>query len=353
MSHQALSPTSKRIIISAVFVGALLLLYSVRSIVPPFILAAVVAYVLNPLVERLVRLTRRSRRSIVALIYIILIIGLTIVIIALVPALLRQIRAINIDMEAIAGQIRRLLADYQHIEIAGFSFDLVALSGEIRGAIQSIASFLATHTGGIVVDVISGLAWLIIALLVSFHLLTDADSIQSSISGALPSAYQPDANNLFAQINAVLSDYLRGQLVLALVVGVVTGVALALVGVRNALLLGVIAGALEVVPTIGPILASIPAIAIALFQGSTHLPMENYWFALLVAGLYIIIQQVENNVLVPRIIGASVSLHPVVVIFAALAGASLAGLLGIFLAIPVIATARIIGAYVFQKLREQ
>ena len=352
MYQPKLSPTAKRIIVSAACAGALLLLYSVRSIVPPFIMAAVVAYVLNPLVERLVRITRRSRRNIVALIYIALIIGLTVVVVTVVPALLRQIQAINIDLEAISAQIRRLLADYQHIEIAGFSFDLLALSGEIRGAIQSIASFLATHTGGIVVDVISGLVWLVITLLVSFHLLKDADSIQSAISGALPPSYQPDANSLFAQINAVLSDYLRGQLLLALVVGVVTGVALALVGVRNALLLGVIAGIMEVVPSIGPILASIPAIAIALFQGSTHLPMENYWFALLVAGLYVVIQQVENNILVPRIIGASVNLHAVVVIFAALAGASLAGVLGVFLAIPVIASGRIIAVYVYQKLRE-
>jgi len=122
------------------------------------------------------------------------------------------------------------------------------------------------------------------------------------------------------------------------------------VGLRNALILGILAGVLEIIPNLGPALSSVPAILIALLQGSTRLEMSNLWFALLVAGLYIFIQQVENNYLVPRIIGRSVNLPPVVVLLGVVAGASLAGILGIFLAAPTMATVRVLARYAYNKV---
>ena len=96
--------------------------------------------------------------------------------------------------------------------------------------------------------------------------------------------------------------------------------------------------------------AAIPAVLIAYFQGSAHLPLSNGWFALLVIGLYVVIQQFENNILVPRIIGRSLNLHPLVVIIGVIGGASLAGIMGIFLAAPILASLRIVGGYVYSKL---
>ncbi|NOZ06087.1 MAG: AI-2E family transporter [Chloroflexi bacterium] len=103
-------------------------------------------------------------------------------------------------------------------------------------------------------------------------------------------------------------------------------------------------------PNLGPIISMIPAILIALFQGSSHLPISNGWFVLIVLGTYTLIQQIENNVLVPRIIGGSVDLHPVVVLVGAVAGASIGGILGIFLAAPTLATVRVLAGYAYGKL---
>lgn len=333
-------------------IAGTVILYNVRAILPPFILAAVVAYILNPLVDALEQRTRCSRTCIVVILYILLIIGLIVLIVLVTPTLVHQVRAINIDLESIGARIRQLLDDYQHVEIAGFPVDVLALVGEVRGAIQSIVSFVAARTGGLVFGVLSGLVWVVLILLVSFYLLKDVRQIKQQALRLLPEAYQSDIDDLVFQINGVLSSYLRGQIVLMLVVGMVTGVALAVVGVRNALLLGILAGLLEVIPTIGPVMAAIPAVVIALFQGSTHLALDNHWFALLVIGLYTFIQQVENNLLVPRIIGSSVNLHPVVVIFGVLAGASLAGVLGVLLAVPTISIGRILATYVYHKLMQ-
>jgi predicted PurR-regulated permease PerM len=123
-------------------------------------------------------------------------------------------------------------------------------------------------------------------------------------------------------------------------------------GVRNALLLGSLAGLLEVVPNLGPIIAAVPAVLIAFFQGSSIWNIENTTFALIVIGAYVLIQQLENHLIVPNVLGSSVNLPPMVILFGALAGASLAGVLGIFLAAPVLATARLVLEFVLNKLTE-
>jgi predicted PurR-regulated permease PerM len=157
---------------------------------------------------------------------------------------------------------------------------------------------------------------------------------------------------LRANVGAVWNSFFRGLLLLSLTVGVMTGALTWLVGVKNALLLGILAGVLEVVPTIGPIVACIPAVAVAYFQGSTHLPIGNGWFALLVLGVYVLIQQVENSFLAPRIIGGSVRIHPLVVLMGAIGGYAVGGIVGAFLAAPVIGTLRVLGQYLYRKLTE-
>ncbi len=349
---RSLSPTAKRIIVTGWVLATALFLYGVRDILPPFVLAVAVAYVLNPLAAAIVRLTHCSRTTAVVILYVALVAAIFLFIVLLTPMLIREVRQINIDFAGIGEQLRRLLADYQYIEVMGFSVDLLSLTNNVRGAIESVISFVAARTGRLVVGVLSGLAWLMIILLVSFYMVKDGPAIHETVQRALPVQYQADFARLSGDVNAVLSAYLRGQLALCMVVGLVTWVALALVGVRNALVLAALAGVLEVIPSVGPILSAIPAVAIALFQGSTHLAMANHWFALVVAGLYALIQQAENHFLVPRIVGHSVNLHPVVVIFGALAGASLAGILGVFLAVPTIAVGRVFAAYLYQQITQ-
>jgi predicted PurR-regulated permease PerM len=137
------------------------------------------------------------------------------------------------------------------------------------------------------------------------------------------------------------------------VIGTTTWIALEAAGMPGALILGIVAGVLEVVPNLGPTMAMIPAIIVALIQGSDVLrPMgiDNFSFALITVGIYFIIQQLENNVVVPRVIGDSVNLHPVVVICGVVVGFSVGNILGAFLAAPVIASLRVVGGYIHAKL---
>jgi predicted PurR-regulated permease PerM len=198
----------------------------------------------------------------------------------------------------------------------------------------------------------SGFLSLVFILVLSLYLLKDADAIERSIENAIPEHYRDEMQRIKTELNEIWSSFLRGQVLLALIIGVVTTVVLMILGVRYALLLGLLAGLLEVVPTIGPIIAMVPSVLLALFQGSANLPVENTVFAIIVVVAYLLIQQLENHLIVPNVLGSSVNLPAVVVLFGAFAGANLAGVLGIFLAAPVLATARLVGQFLLKKLLE-
>jgi predicted PurR-regulated permease PerM len=139
-------------------------------------------------------------------------------------------------------------------------------------------------------------------------------------------------------------------LVLSLLIGLITGVGAAALGLPGAPLLGILAGLLEVLPNIGPILAAIPAILLALLQGSSVLSVSNLVFALIVIVFYLVVQQLENSIIVPRLIGQAVDLPPILIMAGVIVGASVGGILGAFMAAPIIATGRILAQYAYNKI---
>jgi len=353
------SESTKRWVVVGLIIAGAILFYMVRKILFPVILALLLAYLLNPLVERLMKI-RLSRAPATILTYFILLIALAGGTSILVPMVVQQVSSINLDFVAIYESVRQIVADYQTITILDFSIELSAIFQSLEDRLIDLATGFASRSAEELVEISFGVAsgfvstfvWLIFILIVSFWLIKDADKMMGSLASLIPLDYRDDVEGLGYSVGDVWNSFFRGLLLLSLIVGVITGVTMWLAGVKNALLLGMLAGVLEVVPTFGPVIAAIPGVAVAFFQGSTHLPVANGWFALLVLGLYVMIQQVENNLLAPRIIGASVKLHPLVVLVGAIGGYSIGGILGAFLAAPVIGTSRILGEYIYKKLVE-
>ena len=139
---------------------------------------------------------------------------------------------------------------------------------------------------------------------------------------------------------------------LMVVVGVIVWIGNLILGTPQALFLGVLAGLLEVIPSLGPILATIPAVILALIFGSGYIPVENWAFALIVIAFYVLVQVIENQLLVPYILGDAVDLPPLIVIVGVVIGGSAFGLLGVFLATPVISTGREVFMYLYDKILE-
>jgi predicted PurR-regulated permease PerM len=353
------SKSTKQWVVAGLLVAGSLLVYRVRGLLPPVILACLLAYLLSPVVGLLARV-RLSRTQATAVSYLILMLALVLAVSLLVPMIVQQISSIDVDLQEIYQSVLRIKDTYQTITFLHYTIELSDLFAQLQDSLTQLITRFTSRSAeemlGIAFGLASGFAstfvWLIFILVVSFWLLKDADDISRAIDGLVPADYRDDVDVLRGEIGVVWNSFFRGLLLLSLTVGVMTGALTWLVGVKNALLLGILAGVLEVVPTLGPIISCIPAVAVAYFQGSTHLPLAQGWFALLVLGLYALIQQVENNFLAPRILGGSVKLHPLVVMVGAIGGYALGGIVGAFLAAPVIGTLKVLGGYVYDKLIE-
>jgi len=353
------SDITKRFVAFGLVLAGLAVLYRVRALLPPVILACLLAYLLNPVVDRLSRL-RLSRNAATGVTYVLLLLALILAGYMLVPMVVQQISSINVDLQQIYESVLRIMSRYQSITILDYSIELSDVFDKLQGSLIQLITGFASRSAeemlALALGIASGFAstfvWLIFILVVSFWLVKDSDEIKASVGKLVPEGYGEEVDELWCEVSTVWDSFFRGLLMLSLTVGAVTGISIWVVGVKNALLLGILAAVLEVVPGIGPIIACVPAVAVAYFQGSTHLPMANGWFAVLVLALYVLIQQVENNILVPRIIGDSVKLHPLAVLVGVIGGYAVGGIVGAFLAAPVIGTFKILGGYLLGKLME-
>jgi len=353
---RGLSPITRLWLISLVTIVIVVGLYLVRSLLPPFILAVLLAYLLNPLVEFILRRTRLPRLLAVIIIYLGFLAAAGLLVALLVPVLVDQVQQANLVLQNFLDTVARWVAEYHVIDIAGTQIDLLKLYSQfeanLQDALAAAASYLASRTAGFLFGLASVFGWLLVVLVVVFYLLKDADRVGRYLEGLVPQAYRDDLWQFERELKVTMNAYIRGQLLLCVIIGTMTTVSLWALGIRNALLLGIIAGLLEAVPNLGPVVATVPAVIVALFQGSTWLPLPNWGVALVIIALYTVIQQLENNLIVPKVLGDSVNLHPVVVLFGLLAGASIAGVLGMLLAIPTIAVLRLVARYVVGLLLE-
>jgi predicted PurR-regulated permease PerM len=364
--------TKRTVAIAGVLIG-FLILYISRPVLPAILLAAVIAFLLNPTVVLLHTRLRMSRWVAVLLTYVLLLIVLVLLGLVIVPAVVDSIFGLDIDLVDLlnrtTGWLEKSLASIRIVTFLNFRMDLSPLvdpaldmlTGVVPGAmvpsadqlLNSIPPALDLATG-FASTVLSTVLWSVLALvftlIYAIYFSLDWHKFGDAFLGLAPEAYRAEYSHLGSLIHRVWVAYFRGQLFLSLIVGVTVGVGTALLGLPGSLLLGILAGLLEVLPNIGPVLAAVPAVLLALLQGSSVLSVSNVVFALTVILFYLIVQQVENNVIVPRLIGHAVDVHPILIMAGVIVGASVGGILGAFMAAPIIATGRILSQYAYNKI---
>ncbi|MCS6843357.1 MAG: AI-2E family transporter [Caldilineales bacterium] len=368
-----------KVIVTVIMLAiAVILILLARSVLPLLALAAVLAYIFQPVVGWLVRhgVPRGPAAGLCILIILLLVAAASGV---LVPAVIDGVRTlydILVRLPDVLLQARNsLVASGAVIEILGVEVDVpeVVLSyeEELRQALTQLrapavaelvnyviegirtAGGLFRTAAGIASGMVTVVFSSLLLLIYTFYLSKDAYQLRPWLSNVVLPPYREELDELLNRLGIVWRSFFRGQIVLSLTVGVVTTVAMVGVGLPGALVLGILAGLLEVLPNLGPVLALIPAVLVALIQGSTYLPLTNLQFALLVLGIYVLIQQLENNILVPRIMGYSLNLHPLIVLIGVVVGARFAGVLGAFLAAPVLATLKVLAMYALAKITDQ
>ena len=186
--------------------------------------------------------------------------------------------------------------------------------------------------------------------MVGYYILVDANRFTAWVDSWIPPDYLEEFKQLRRTIDGVWKSYFIGQVTLAIIVGVIISVATGILGIRSALILGLVAALLELIPNWGYGLSGAIGTAVAYFQGSSYIPLPNWAFALIVAGFYFLMWQVDTNYLVPRILGSRLQLPPAIIIIGIIAGASVGGALGLLLAAPTIATVKVLGSYIYRRL---
>ena len=298
-------------------------LYLIIDVLALLFVSLILAAALDPTVDYLHKY-KIPRGITIFGIYLIAFAVLSLAIFLLVPALITELNEISKSFPAIVEKATSLFNTVQsYSEDAGFA-------KEIQENIGSIQSALVNATGGVIstaIGVFGGLLSFLTVLVITFYITIEEEVIKRFVFTSVPQKYQVYTMQLINAIQHKIGLWLRGQLILMLVIGLMTYLGLRIIGVEYALLLAIIAGIAEFIPFLGPIIASIPAIFIAFTQS----PLD----ALLVVGLYVIIQQLENNLIVPKIMSKAVGLNPLVVIVVLFMGWSLAGVVGAIFSIPV------------------
>jgi predicted PurR-regulated permease PerM len=216
----------------------------------------------------------------------------------------------------------------------------------LAGALGVVARVLTPIIGAVVS--------IFLVFLMSLQMMFAADSLKTWHPTLIPPRYRVEVGALGANIVQMWVSFIRGQLTLMLLMGVLSAVGYLILGVPQALLLGALAGLLELIPSLGPTLAAIPAVLFSLILGSTLWSgIPNLAFALIVTAFCVLLQLLENQVIVPRLMGDAVKLPPLIVLIGVIVGGSAFGILGAFLSTPMIATFDQIFRFTYRKIQEQ
>ena len=321
----------------------LVTVYLLQGVLGAFVLGTLLAFLVDPLVGRMQ--ARGAPRILAILTCFVILVGLGALMVSLfVPVFSQEAAQLRVQAPGIAAEAQKRLAALVQAPMQVGSFKL-----DLRDSVTALGAhardFLAGQFGnalGLGIAALSTLAQIVLMFIVFFLVALEARGISRFVRSFVPGDYRGDFDEVWREIKTMLYSYLRGQLVIAALIGVASGIAVALLGVPFAFALGVLAGVTSLVPYLGPFLGALPAVLIALSVS----PLK----AVLVAVVYIVISNVILNFVYPKVVGAAVKLPALAVIVAFIAGFSLAGILGMFVAVPLAASLRILYDHIHPRL---
>ncbi|TKJ46526.1 hypothetical protein CEE34_08400, partial [Candidatus Aerophobetes bacterium Ae_b3a] len=273
--------------------------------------------------------------------YIVLFSIFTLIMLVVIPRLIDAFQEISSELPQYIDATKKYAASLQE-KYRGLR--LLLEREELTDWIFQGIGVLTGKVAQSIVKVPAGIFLFILSLIVSFYLLKDARKIRSALTNYIPKEYRKKVSEFLTDVDKILGGYIRGQLIIAAIVGTSIGIGLFLLRIKYAFVLGTVAGVFNVVPYFGVVISIIPALSL----GLTKDPFSA-WTFLWVILLFIGVNQVEMYFLAPRILGREVRLHPVAIIFAIVVGGAALGMLGILLAIPALAILKVLFIRLHQR----
>ncbi|MEO6798516.1 MAG: AI-2E family transporter [Rhodanobacter sp.] len=340
---------SRRWQLLAITVVIVYLIWLLSPVLMPFAVAAMLAYLGDPLADRLERmgLNRMWASTIVFVVLLVAVIG---VLVLLIPLIARQVENLISNLPRYGDWAQHVawpwLQAKLHLDANMFDSDrLVTMIKAHIGSIGGVATVVLGTVSRSGVGIAMWLTNLVLIPVVAFYLLRDWDRLVSTVDGMLPRSVQPTIAHLARESDHILGAFVRGQLLVMLALGVFYAAGLGLTGLSVGLLIGIVAGLLSFVPYLGFIIGFVAAIIAVLVQ------FGDWTHVLLVCAVFAVGQLLEGYVLVPKLVGDKIGLHPVAVIFAVLAGGYLFGFLGVLLALPAASVIVVLLRYLIERYR--
>ena len=317
------------------------LLHRVRAILLPFVLGAVIAYLLNPMIDRLER-RKWSRTQAIWTVFGVFLLVFVLAALLLLPALIDQARDVIANYDELVGEARRLVVEAQHT-VEGWQTVVGIVPGDVRKAFGDLGEKTQAYARA---QLRAGISWfnrtivvlslLIITPVVTFWVLRDYHRLGQQMLRALPERQRREVPKVLRDINRVAGGYLLGMATMVIVVGIFATIVLSVAGVRFSVFLGIMTGVLYVIPYLGFPTAMA---AVALTMATTG---SSFGGVLIVLGVLLAGNVAFDYGVTPRVIGQRVGLHPLLVIFAVLAGAALFKFVGIVLAVPLAGAIKVV-----------
>jgi predicted PurR-regulated permease PerM len=325
---------------------ALTVLYLMRDFLGAFVLGAAIAFFIQPAVGRLVAFGV-PRIAAISLTFIVIIAAVAGLLLLIVPLGISEVNQLQAQAPSLAAAAQDRINSLQGspVQVLGIKIDL-------KGSAETINSHLKDYLLGqfgnaltIGLSALTTVLQLVLTFIVAFLLALDAPAVRRDLRRFVPSDYRADFDQIWRKVRKMLYAYVKGQLVIAALIGVLSGIACAALGLADPIALGLIAGLTAFIPYLGPFVGAVPAVLVALAAE----PLK----ALVIAIVYFAISNVILNFVYPKVMGDAVKLPPILVIVAFIAGFSWAGILGMFVAVPLAATLRILYDHIYPRLYER
>lgn len=343
---RALVISATIILIGLIVFGVVWLLARIGNIVLLLLLASLLTVLLMPVVDGLTKFRHMPRPLAVVLTYLVLAVLFAAVLYAVIPPLVQQTNQL---VQLLPGYFQTLTGPNSPVTDALSRFGVNPTSsgfGNLGTQAQQVAEAVLTNIATVVKDITTVAVSVVVVLVLSFYLLNEGHGFRTKLDRLVPRDHRGTSDFLTDSVITAVTGYVRAQLLVALMVGVLAGFSAWVIGVRFPLIIGLLAGVLELIPFFGPTLGAIPAVLIAVFQGP--------WLRVgLILAAFIVIQQIESNIIGPRIMAHGVGLHPLVVIVAVLIGIEVAGIWGALFAVPGAAILVAVGRRVYRQNRER
>jgi predicted PurR-regulated permease PerM len=348
MKNNQWSLTSRYITGIIVLVAVIALLIYAREAVKMLVIAAFISYLISPAVALLVRSTKLPRLVAVNIVYFSALIVLVGIPATLTPIFFDEIKIVASDLLGLSRQISVLLSQPFQFGTMVFHFEELGLS--FRQLQESILTPLPAEALALLESTSVNILWFLV-ILVSVHLfMSEWPLIRDWMINLAPKAYHHDMRELYKRLRNVWMAYLRGQIVLMLVVGIAFTIAWLVIGIPGALVLGVLAGFFTLIPDVGPFLAAMLAVGVALLEGSSWIPLSNFWVACIVGLTYLVMIALKNFFVRPIIMGRSLRMNEALIFISIMIATILEGIMGALLVVPLLASVVVIMEYLRRRI---